>query len=573
MGSPSCFWPPYFHPPPPRFRPPYSHPPPPRFRPSYFHQPPPRFQPPYSHPPCPRFQPLFPLSLLRKPLRIPLSKPKPRKDKESASGEAAACNPRPQSQKDNWDEESSSREDGEEDMVASCVQLRLLHLLLGVRQQNRDILNELSQLKVVTEVHDDRLGQLEALGARAAPAPEAVARPVVLSRLPATTLEELMAAEEAVQDEAVAAALAMEIADIMGIEDFAASNGWMDRIRLRHGISYRQLNGKATSMNPADIENWISLLPGIVNAYAPRDVYNADELGLFFKVQPTKSLNLKGESCHSGKVNKDQVTMLLCCNEDGTEMTKLWMIWKWKNPTCLKNLARLPCVYKHNTKASMTSSLFEVFLRYLDGRLGCKHRKGLLFLDNCSAHPKDTSFLRNLRVVFLPANTTSHLQPLDAGIIKNVKHLYRKCIVRRFLARVSPASSRVEDPDPCETEDDDMDEEPRSTGAELAFSNFVAVDDDVPTCNPQTVADIVAELRQGQVTRDEHNDNKDEDEPETPPRATFTQAIAALDVLRSYFATKDNPAAEGGLKTLQTELFLPKGQGARQQKLTDVFGR
>ncbi|EEC05912.1 hypothetical protein IscW_ISCW004321, partial [Ixodes scapularis] len=130
----------------------------------------------------------------------------------------------------------------------------------------------------------------------------------------------------------------------------------------------------------------------------------------------------------------------------------------------------------------------------------------------------------------------------------------------------------VEDPDPCETEDDDMDEEPRSTGAELAFSNFVAVDDDVPTCNPQTVADIVAELRQGQVTRDEHNDNKDEDEPETPPRATFTQAIAALDVLRSYFATKDNPAAEGGLKTLQTELFLPKGQGARQQKLTDVFG-
>lgn len=51
-------------------------------------------------------------------MRNPRSQP--RKDKESASGEAAACNPRPQSQKDNWDEESSSREDGEEDMVASC---------------------------------------------------------------------------------------------------------------------------------------------------------------------------------------------------------------------------------------------------------------------------------------------------------------------------------------------------------------------------------------------------------------------------------------------------------------------
>ncbi|KAM7283587.1 tigger transposable element-derived protein 6-like [Ixodes scapularis] len=354
---------------------------------------------------------------------------------------------------------------------------------------------------------------------------------------------------------------AMEIADIMGIEDFAASNGWMDRFRVRHGISYRQVNGEAASVNPADIENWISLLPGVVNAYAPRDVYNADELGLFFKVQPTKSPSLKGESCHGGKVSKDRVTVLLCCNKDGTEMIKPWMIGKWKNPTCLKNLARLPCVYKHNTKAWMTCSLFEVFLR----------------------SSKDTSFLRNLRVVFLPANTTSHLQPLDAGIIKNVKHLYRKCIVRRFLARVSRGedpgkltlldamhylnaswesvtsetvkncfrkcgfrrSPEVEepepcvsgDPDPCETEDDYMDEELRSAGAELAFSDFVAVDDDVPTCDPQTVADIVAELRQGQVTGDEHDD--DEDEPETPPRATFAQAVAALDVLRSYFATKD----------------------------------
>lgn len=84
----------------------------------------------------------------------------------------------------------------------------------------------------------------------------------------------------------------------------------------------------------------------------------------------------------------------------------------------------------------MTCSLFKVFLLYLDGRVGSKDRKRLLFLDNFSAHPKNTLFLRNLGVIFLPTNATSHLQPLDGGIIKNVKHLYRKCIVQRFLARV-----------------------------------------------------------------------------------------------------------------------------------------
>ncbi|KAM7300464.1 tigger transposable element-derived protein 6 [Ixodes scapularis] len=68
--------------------------------------------------------------------------------------------------------------------------------------------------------------------------------------------------------------------------------------------------------------------------------------------------------------------------------------------------------------------------------MGSQNRKALLFIDNCPAHPKELSFLRNVRVEYLPPNATSHLQPLDAGIIKNVKHFYRKWIVRRSLAMV-----------------------------------------------------------------------------------------------------------------------------------------
>lgn len=81
--------------------------------------------------------------------------------------------------------------------------------------------------------------------------------------------------------------------------------------------------------------------------------------------------------------------------------------------------------------------MFKLFLHYLDERLGYKARKGLLLVDNCTAHPKDTSFLRHLWVAFLPASTTSQLLPLNAGIRKNVKHMHRKCIIWRFLTRVS----------------------------------------------------------------------------------------------------------------------------------------
>lgn len=123
------------------------------------------------------------------------------------------------------------------------------------------------------------------------------------------------------------------------------------------------MNREAVSVNLLDVENWIALLPSIINAYAPRDVYNADELGLFFRVQPSKSLSMKGESCHSGKISKDRVMVLLCCNEDGSTVMKPWVIGRTTNSTCLRNIARLPCIYNNNRKAW----IFEQLLRYLDG--------------------------------------------------------------------------------------------------------------------------------------------------------------------------------------------------------------
>jgi hypothetical protein len=51
-------------------------------------------------------------------------------------------------------------------------------------------------------------------------------------------------------------------------------------------------------------------------------------------------------------------------------------------------------------------------------------------VDNCAAHPKDTSFLRNVKVIRYPANCTSVLQPLDLWVIKCYKQLYRKHFVQ-----------------------------------------------------------------------------------------------------------------------------------------------
>jgi hypothetical protein len=76
---------------------------------------------------------------------------------------------------------------------------------------------------------------------------------------------------------------------------------------------------------------------------------------------------------------------------------------------------------------------FGSFLHSLDAQMGAQNRQIILFVDNCAAHPKYTSFLRNVKVVQYPANCTSTLQPLDLGIIHSLKAYYRKRIVQTSI--------------------------------------------------------------------------------------------------------------------------------------------
>ena len=46
--------------------------------------------------------------------------------------------------------------------------------------------------------------------------------------------------------------------------------------------------------------------------------------------------------------------------------------------------------------------------------------------------------------MFVPANTTSVLQPLDLGIIKNFKEWYRKPLFQYILAKIEECSSTSE---------------------------------------------------------------------------------------------------------------------------------
>ena len=70
----------------------------------------------------------------------------------------------------------------------------------------------------------------------------------------------------------------------------------------------------------------------------------------------------------------------------------------------------------------MTSDMFTTWLHLVNNKMKIQDGKILLLFDNCFAHP-DLD-LSHMKLVFLPPRTTSHLQPLEAGIIQAVKMVY-----------------------------------------------------------------------------------------------------------------------------------------------------
>jgi hypothetical protein len=103
--------------------------------------------------------------------------------------------------------------------------------------------------------------------------------------------------------------------------------------------------------------------------YSDSDIFNADETGIFFRLTPDKTLKFKAEKCAGEKLSKDQITVFVCANSNGTEKRKLFVIGKSNSPRCFKNVNCLPVQYSANTKSWMTSSLFESELRLWDRQL------------------------------------------------------------------------------------------------------------------------------------------------------------------------------------------------------------
>ena len=179
---------------------------------------------------------------------------------------------------------------------------------------------------------------------------------------------------------------------------------------------FKTVVGESNSVQPEMVASWFEpTLSTLLSNHKLEDIFNADEFGLFYQCLPNKTLHLKSEKCSRGKNSKIRITGLAAANSVGDKLP-MFVIGKSKAPRGFKNVTSLQCRYRSQEKSWMDSTLFEEWVRELFQNSFVKfqkeNRKIALVIDNCPAH-STIADLSNVKLIFLPPNTTSVSQPMN----------------------------------------------------------------------------------------------------------------------------------------------------------------
>ncbi|XP_005302607.2 jerky protein homolog [Chrysemys picta bellii] len=229
-------------------------------------------------------------------------------------------------------------------------------------------------------------------------------------------------------------------------EPCAFSDGWLSCFKLRHGIRKLDVPSEQKSADREAAEKYCEFFRNLIAEHdlSPEQIYNADETCLFWRCLPNSTLAGASESKAAGfKQNKDRLTVLTCANAAGSHKIKLLVIGKYNHPRAFKGVAHLPIVYKAQGNSWMNKEIFYDWFHHVFVPAVKEHfrkislpedSKAILLLDNCRAHPHETELVSgNIFTIFLPASVTSLIQPMDQGIIQNMKCYYRRDFLRELI--------------------------------------------------------------------------------------------------------------------------------------------
>ena len=409
---------------------------------------------------------------------------------------------------------------------------------------------------------------------------------------------------------------ARQFASISGYDNVDKLDiNWINRWKSREEVACKKLHGEAASVDEACVDDWHkNRLPILLKEFKKEHIFNADETGLFYKCLPDRTHVFKNETCAGGKLSKERLSVLVAASMAG-EKLPLLVIGKAAQPRCFKNVKQLPLPYQSNSKAWMTSSIFETWVRKLDIKMKNNNRKIALVVDNCTAHAVMRG-LTNVRLVFLPPNTTAKTQPMDAGVIRCLKAHYRKNLAEmRLLAfegkkefkvdvleamklldqawksvsdttiqncfrkvRFAPSTSEenLETTNESDNSAEGIWERLQVAGLVpegFNFNEYVEGDSELITRETITEASIIDDLGASEHPADDQEDDDDEDNSLDEPGPTPFSALEAIKTLDRYYRTQGNSDVMlRNVSKMQQDILAREAcNRTKQTKITHFF--
>ena len=129
---------------------------------------------------------------------------------------------------------------------------------------------------------------------------------------------------------------AKEISEKLGKPHFKGSRGWLEKWKKKYNVRQMTVCGESGDVCGMMVDSWKERLS---EGYAKEDIWNMDEIGVFWRALPDRGFGQKGKQCKGGKKSKHRITVAFFVSASGIKEKPI-VIWKSKNPRCLKNFMK-----------------------------------------------------------------------------------------------------------------------------------------------------------------------------------------------------------------------------------------
>lgn len=138
------------------------------------------------------------------------------------------------------------------------------------------------------------------------------------------------------------------IAKKTGHTNFRATERWFSGWKARNGIVFTKPVDEAAEADVDTARHFVAdVLPEILRRYAPSNIFNANETGIYFRSLPsTTFIKKKYKKGTKGfKTAKDRITCLGTCTMNGGKKDLL-LIDKSKETQCFQRVKELLMLYE-----------------------------------------------------------------------------------------------------------------------------------------------------------------------------------------------------------------------------------